>query len=142
MNNNKMNWNKKIETTNPGNLNSWLTSNGGYSNGDLIIWDSVSALGPISLYAYTGSLSSSTLRSYLDSCMPVVANVRSGSHWVLLTGYTSSSTFLVNDPGFNQNTYSYSDMSWFVVYKYGKFASEQLKGCQEKRALLETAKLA
>ncbi len=43
--------------------------------------------------------------------------VRSGTHWVLITGATSSpNNWEVNDPGFSQTTYSYSDMSEFVVY--------------------------
>jgi hypothetical protein len=33
--------------TNPGSLNSWLTSHGGYVSGDLFVWASVNPLGLI-----------------------------------------------------------------------------------------------
>jgi hypothetical protein len=32
----------------------------------------------------------------------LVANVRGGSHWVLLTGCPGGNVYNVNDPGFNQ----------------------------------------
>jgi hypothetical protein len=104
----------------PGTLNDWLTRNGGYVDGDLLVWDAVSKLGPISMYAYTSHLSRPQLNTYIHNCMPVVVNVRGGTHWVLVTNYTSNpDVWEVNDPYFNQNTYNYSTMLRFVVYKHG-----------------------
>lgn len=63
------------------------------------------------------SLSQSTLGKYVAACYPVIVNVRSGTHWVLITGATSNpNVWEVNDPYFNQSTYDYSGMSEFVVY--------------------------
>merc|ERR1711870_23731 len=105
------------DLVNPGNLNSWLNSNGGYEDSDLIVWSSVDKLGKVTFKEEVGSLSTSDLGKYVSDCYPVIANVRSGTHWVLITGATSSSqTWEVNDPGFSSTTYSYSDMSEFVVY--------------------------
>jgi len=100
----------------PGSLNSWLNSHGGYVSGDLIVWGAVSSLG-MSVNSISYSMSSGKLADLVHKCHPVIANVRGGSHWVLVTGTTSSSSvFRVNDPGFDQGTYSLSEMSEFVVY--------------------------
>merc|ERR1711988_100318 len=102
-------------SVNPGTLNQWLTLNGGYASKDLIIWSAVDSHFRVS---YQGQIKpdSSTLQSKLKSCAGLIANVRGGSHWVLLTGYQGSDIFSVHDPGFNQATYSLKDMSWVAVY--------------------------
>jgi hypothetical protein len=49
--------------------------------------------------------------------------VRSGTHWVLITNYTSNpDTWVVNDPYFPQTTYQYNTMSHFVVYNAGHYS--------------------
>lgn len=103
-------------SVNPGTLNQWLTSNGGYASKDLIIWSAVDSHFGVS---YQGQIKpdSSTLQSKLKSCAGLIANVRGGSHWVLLTGYQGSDIFSVHDPGFNQATYSLKDMSRVAVYE-------------------------
>jgi hypothetical protein len=62
------------------------------------------------------------LQSWLSNCDGVIANVRGGTHWVLLTGWDSSdpsgNTFYVNDPGFDQSTYDYTTMLKFVHYTF------------------------
>jgi phage-related tail fiber protein len=103
---------------NPGQLNQWLINHGGYADGDLIIWASVNALGSMTFYnryVGAGSLDLSDLAHYVAEGHPVILNVRGGSHWVLAT-HVSGSTVSVNDPGFNQNSYEYSEASNFVVY--------------------------
>eukprot|EP00055_Hartaetosiga_balthica_P008606 m.32617 g.32617 ORF g.32617 m.32617 type:complete len:218 (-) comp6393_c0_seq2:5479-6132(-) len=100
---------------NPGSLNSWLISNGGYASGDLIIWSAVDRLGKTS-YQGMENPSESVVASGLSQCHGIIANVRGGSHWVLLTGYQGNGVFSVNDPGFSQSTYNYGDMLRFAVY--------------------------
>lgn len=47
-----------------------------------------------------------------------LAHVRKGTHFVLLTGVTKDgSAFTVNDPGFNQTTYAWSDIVDMIVYR-------------------------
>ncbi|ARU61906.1 hypothetical protein CBW65_13340 [Tumebacillus avium] len=104
----------------PGNLNSWLKSNGGYS-GNLLVWGAVPKLSSrISFQGryYGGtSVAASTLRSYLDAGnKAVIAQVRSGSHWVLLTGHNGGTTFYVNDPGYSTTSYSYSSITGYGIY--------------------------
>ena len=62
------------------------------------------------------SVSSATLQAGLAACHGIIANVRGGSHWVLLTGHAGGNDFDVHDPGFNQATYSLSEMLRFAVY--------------------------
>lgn len=132
---------------NPGSLNDWLTSHGGYADGDLIVWGSVSKLGGMHTTTITSSMSSSELTGHIKSCNPVIANVRGGSHWVLVNGYDtgSGSTFAVNDPGFSTDSYDLSGMSHFVVYAGGNMdaANSTLAGgsvsYQATRAILSEA---
>lgn len=104
----------------PGSLNSWLKSNGGYS-GNLMVWSALPKLSSRITFQgrYTSgtSLSASTLRSYLDAGnKAIMANVRSGGHWVLLTGHNGGTTFYVNDPGYSTTSYSYSSIVGYGVY--------------------------
>ena len=104
--------------TDPGSLNKWLVSHGGYVDTDLIVWNSVAKLGKLAMKEDVHTLSRDDIRSAADRCEPVIANVREGTHWVLITGYDShdKDTFYVNDPGFSSVSYAYSGMSNFVVY--------------------------
>jgi len=123
--------------SNPGTLNSWLISHGGYVGGDLLVWNAIASLGNVSMLTYTTSVSQAELKKYVDSCHPVVVNVRGGSHWVLITASTGNlNVWQVNDPGFSQSTYDYSGMLRFVVYKVGKGETEPH---QEQRAILADA---
>ncbi|TCP55412.1 peptidase C39-like protein [Tumebacillus sp. BK434] len=104
----------------PGKLNTWLKSNAGYS-GNSIVWGSVTKLSSrISFdgrYTSGTSLSAATLRTYLDGGnKAIIANVRSGGHWVLLTDHNGGTVFNVNDPGYSQSTYNYSDIVGYAVY--------------------------
>jgi len=104
----------------PATLNDWLIHNDGFVNGNLLAWGSVNKFGKMTLMNYyrgAGSLSVANLKNFVNQGYPVVVNVRSGGHWVLVVGNTSGNDFLVNDPGFSVNSYPYSAMSNFVVYK-------------------------
>ena len=104
------------QPSNPGSLNAWLRDNSGYTpQSDLIEsivpnidtehirWphDGMHTSNDIGLYA---------VRALLIHKRVVIANVMHGEHFVLVTGfsYTDADTLLVNDPGFNTTTYSYS----------------------------------
>ncbi|WP_157729582.1 C39 family peptidase [Tumebacillus algifaecis] len=104
----------------PGKLNTWLKANGGYS-GNLLVWGAVPKLSSkISFQGrYTGgtSVTAANLRSYLDAGnKAVIAQVRSGSHWVLLTGHNGGTTFYANDPGYSTTSYTYSTMTGYGIY--------------------------
>jgi len=103
---------------NPESLNSWLTSHGGYADKDLIEWNSVHVLGKVKVLAITEKESVQKLKDYVSSCHAVIANVRHGSHWVLLTGFAGGEAFFVNDPGFDQRTYTRQEMLRFVIYSF------------------------
>jgi hypothetical protein len=99
----------------PGTLNKWLNGHGGYADGDLLVWGAVNSLG-VSYQGKETDVSVATLTAGLAACHGIIANVRSKTHWVLLTGHASGSTFNVHDPGFAQATYDTSEMSSFAVY--------------------------
>ena len=98
-----------------GSLNTWLLSHGGYVSKDLLVWGAVDSLG-VAFQSMETSVSSATLQAGLKACHGIVANVRNGEHWVLLTGYAGGDSFTVHDPGFDQATYPLSEMLRFAVY--------------------------
>jgi hypothetical protein len=106
---------------NPGSLNSWLKAHGGYVGGDELVWSATDALnnGAVKFYNYwhgPGSLSTTEFINIVAKGWAVIVNVRSGTHWVLVTSHAGGTTFNVNDPGFPTTQYEYSDMGNFVAY--------------------------
>jgi hypothetical protein len=99
----------------PGSLNSWLKSNGGYSSGCLINWGSVDKLG-YTKYQGKESPTESEICNGLSQGHGLVANVHNGGHWVLLTGCAGNGVFYVNDPGYSTTTYKHSDIVDLAVY--------------------------
>lgn len=99
----------------PKTLNEWLIGNGGYASGDLLVWSAANKLG-LSYQGQEHGVSVDVLKSGLASCHGIIANVRDGSHWVLLTGYAGGDSFYVHDPGFNQDTYTTAEMGALSVY--------------------------
>lgn len=109
----------KGANVNPGTLNSWLRNNGGYVSGDLLVWSAPNAFGVAKMTNYyhgSASMSQEALQAAISAGHGVVVNVRNGGHWVLVTGHAGGSTYTVNDPGFSVNSYTYGEMSNFVVY--------------------------
>jgi len=109
------------ETATPRTLNQWLKDNNGYS-GNLVVWN---ALGNLShrvwlenRYHGHDSLSAETLRDYLSAGnKAIIANVKMGGHWVLLTGHDGGTTFYVEDPGNRTVTsYEYDEIVGYTVY--------------------------
>jgi hypothetical protein len=107
----------------PSRLNRWLTSHGGYLDGDLLLWRQAAA-------ATAGTVrwkwqhvpgmvrqlqvddqdinplpSQNVVRSDLDQGDLVVAEVRllGSMHFVVLTGH-SGNTFFINDPWFDERS--------------------------------------
>jgi len=83
--------------TNPGAFNGWLTANGGYANGCDLIWARCDAFGKSQFQAIE-TASEATLCAGIAAGHAIVANVRGGTHWVLLTGCAGGGVFNVNDP--------------------------------------------
>jgi hypothetical protein len=115
---------------NPGTLNSWLKSNGGYVSGDLLVWSAVSKIGLSFKGNYwfdLGKVANSAIKSSLDAGHIVVCNVHNGAHWVLATGY-SGNNIMVNDPGFSTTSYALSEIvdGQNVVYAVVSTPSDRL----------------
>jgi len=90
---------------NPGQLNTWLKSNGGYY-GNLFVWGSVSKFG----FSYLGQSESKTqIVNWLCQGKVVIGNVRNGGHWVLLKAYNNG-VFEVNDSGYSVSSYTSSEV--------------------------------
>jgi hypothetical protein len=100
---------------NPGNLNSWLKSNGGYASGCNIVWNSVDKLG-VTKFQGIETASESAICSGLSAGHGIVANVHNGGHYVLLTACAGNGVFYVNDPGYSTTTYKMSDILKEAVY--------------------------
>lgn len=97
---------------NPGTLNAYLKKHGGYS-GNLIIWSKA----PTHFTGLYHKTPLSTVNGWASSGKCVIANVRGGGHWVLVTNSADSSgNFPVNDPGFSQSKYNINEMVAFAVY--------------------------
>ena len=99
----------------PGSLNSWLKSNGGYASGCNIVWASVDALG-VTKFQGIETASESAICSGLSQGHGIVANVHNGGHYVLLTACAGNGVFYVNDPGYSTTTYKMSDILKEAVY--------------------------
>merc|ERR1739838_1157417 len=67
---------------NPGTLNKWLTSNGGYSSGNLFVWSSIGKLG----LSFQGFFGNNVLKAKLDA----------------------GDNIKVNDPGYSVSSYPIS----------------------------------
>jgi len=101
---------------NPGTLNSFLTSHGGYEGCDLI-WSAVNSLGVT--FQGQSAESLSWLSAKADDCnYAIVANVLNGAHWVLITGYNGNGMFAVHDPANFHTEYAYSGMVTESIYTY------------------------
>lgn len=120
----------------PGSLNAWLVANKGYvcAGGDcnnlVLASPDVISGGKMRLVGEWGGRCcggdsakppASVLQEYLaspgDHHMVFIAHVRNSSHFVLLKSWNSSSgDFMVNDPGFDRNRYSYDEMSDVLMY--------------------------
>jgi len=114
------------EGTNPGNLNAWLRNSSGYiclggdcNNLQLNAPDHLSSSNVnISFLSENQKPDVPTLQEWIVSDLVCIAHVRNKTHFVLLTGWDTSdpSTFTVNDPGFDQDTYTWDEMADILLY--------------------------
>jgi len=104
----------------PSTLNKWLKANAGYS-GNGIFWAKVDTLGETVHMKFRDMSTTKTidqLKTDVEACNAVIANVRGGGHWVLLTGALEGNKFSVVDPGFNQADYLFTDIVRTVTYDF------------------------
>ena len=90
---------------NPSTLNNWLTANGGYVSGDLLVWGSLGKIG----LSFEGKVGNSQINAKLDAGKVVVCNVHNGGHWVLAYAYKGD-IIMVNDPGYSTTSYYLSQI--------------------------------
>ena len=101
---------------NPGTLNSWLTSNGGYASGCLIYWGAVDRLGFTSFANKQNPTYSTCCDSVDNKHRGLVANVNNGGHYVLVTSCAGNNVYNVNDPAGRRSTFSHGEVVSFAVY--------------------------
>jgi hypothetical protein len=99
---------------NPGSLNTWLKSNGGYS-GNLLIWGATDKLGKCK---YEGKKYSGSDYKSCKACGKyVILNVHNGGHWVFMEGL-SGDKYTSRDPGNSSDPlYPISDIREAAVYR-------------------------
>ena len=101
------------KSSNPGTLNAWLKTHGGYS-GNLFIWGSVSPLG---LKFSTHTTNHADIKNCLcNSGCEVILNVNQGGHYVLATGYDGSG-YAVNDPGYSKSRYTTGEIYRASIFR-------------------------
>eukprot|EP00466_Bigelowiella_natans_P013340 jgi/Bigna1/54449/estExt_Genewise1Plus.C_340049 len=102
-------------STNPGSLNKWLQANGGYDGQNDMYEDVIPKVDSSRIkwasdaMHKTNDLPFEKIQEYVSKPRVVIANVLKGRHFVLVTGWgDDGDTLYVNDPGFEVETYSYS----------------------------------
>lgn len=91
---------------NPVSLNSWLTHNGGYSNGNLILWDAVERMNPtVKWDGMTYGPSDDLIRQRIrNGRLPIIlvdsneATPALDMHWVIGIGLDNANNIIVHDP--------------------------------------------
>eukprot|EP01127_Copromyxa_protea_P009679 TRINITY_DN2297_c0_g1_i2.p1 TRINITY_DN2297_c0_g1~~TRINITY_DN2297_c0_g1_i2.p1 ORF type:complete len:150 (-),score=37.16 TRINITY_DN2297_c0_g1_i2:63-512(-) len=109
------------QTSNPGTLNAWLRANDGYecAGGDCcnLILDAPTRISPrIRSLGEPLVPSLETLVSWVKSGYITIIHVRNQHHFVLVTDFKAPDVFVVNDPGFDQTEYHYSDIHDILLY--------------------------
>jgi hypothetical protein len=107
--------NRKGCPKDPGTLNSWLKSNGGYASGCNIVWGSVDKMG-YSTFMGKQTPTEAEMCNGIAAGHGLIANVHNGGHWVLLTGCLGNGVFSVNDPGYSTTSYKKTDIVDLAVY--------------------------
>jgi hypothetical protein len=114
------------KNSDPGTLNAWLRNNGGYDkNNDLeeavipklstrVSW-TCSWCGA---FRNATSFTISDIALQLEQGHVIIANVDSGHHFVLVTGYNvTHDTVYVNDSGFTRNCYPMNQVVGWRVFE-------------------------
>ncbi len=96
--------------TNPGVLNQWLITNGGYVDQNLLVWGAVAQYAAAQgvQISYTGweGYNLSAIDSSLAAGNPVIAQVTldGNMHFVLITGTGPAGALWINDPWYGDHT--------------------------------------
>ena len=102
----------------PGTLNAWLRTHGGYDSSNDFNEGALPPLDPQHIgwsdaggMHRTNDVALPAVRALLGAGAPVIANVDKGRHFVLVIGWSDADDdlLLVNDPGFDRGNYSYSN---------------------------------
>jgi len=103
----------------PATVNHFLRTHNGFISGDSALKESVIPLiapgrvvWPADGMHTSNDIPLATIKQYLDQPVPriCIANVMHGGHFVLVVGYRADNdTLVINDSGFDRNTYSYSN---------------------------------
>eukprot|EP01094_Clydonella_sp_ATCC50884_P020043 TRINITY_DN4062_c0_g1_i1.p1 TRINITY_DN4062_c0_g1~~TRINITY_DN4062_c0_g1_i1.p1 ORF type:complete len:202 (+),score=68.54 TRINITY_DN4062_c0_g1_i1:87-692(+) len=109
---------------NPGTLNTWLQQHSGYDSSNDLIESVVPEIAPralrwVGMYIPQTTLTTSALKTWVEiDTRVVIANVRNGTHFVLVTGFdsTDKNRFYVNDPYFAVNSYEYADIVGWRIF--------------------------
>ena len=113
--------NGTLELASPGSLNVFLRQNTGYDDNSLIenqvcLIDPTRVVYPDDGMHKTNDLSFDDALNYIENGRIVILNVDNGGHFVLATGSTGPNLFSVNDPGFELDSYSYSEVVGYRIY--------------------------
>ena len=99
---------------NCGTFNHFMLSYSGYL-GNLLVWSAANRLGVV----YEGQIESiAAIKDAVCKNKIVVLNVNQGGHWVLATGVEGNS-FIVNDSGYNRNSYPTNEVEVASIYRLG-----------------------
>jgi len=118
-------------TVNPGTLNTYLLANNGYYclAGDCNNLNFTAVMTLTNKVKYIGETQkppySQIVANIATDAVVNVAHVRDKTHFVLLTGPTTTTdgslAFKVHDPYFNQTVYAYSEIADIIRWKYVKY---------------------
>jgi uncharacterized protein YvpB len=94
-------------STDPAQINAWLTNNGGYAFDDKILWATIDTYtnGKVTFTGWLGP-DVALIDNEIDAGRPVIAEVslNGNQHFVILTGHDPNG-FIMNDPWFNDRNY-------------------------------------
>lgn len=115
------------DKSNPGTLNAWLRSKGGYNKDNDLDEAVIPKISPQNISwtcKWCGAFRSATVFNISDIAAQlqkghvVIANVDDGDHFVLVTGYNiSHDKIYVNDSGFTRNCYPMTEVVGWRIFK-------------------------
>ncbi len=100
---------------NPLSFNSWLDKNSGYSGNCNLIWSKADSFGKTKFQGISKG-SESSICVGLKKGHGIVANVRNGAHWALITACLGEGVFAVIDPGFHKTSYTMREISQEAIF--------------------------
>ncbi len=114
------------ENANPGTLNAWLRSNGGYDKDNDLEEGVIPKLSSRVSWtcSWCGAFRNATAFSISDIAQQlelghvIIANVDAGGHFVVATGYNiTEETIFVNDSGFTRNCYPMNQVVGWRIFE-------------------------